>query len=138
VGLSFKPDTDDIREASSLSAIEALLGANAKIRAYDPIAVENVRKSMPAAALEKGQIVFCSEQYEALDGADALLLVTEWKQFRNPDFDRIKRRLRTPMIFDGRNQYDPKDLAEQGFEYYGIGRGRGAAEASESGAEKAA
>jgi UDPglucose 6-dehydrogenase len=137
-GLSFKPDTDDIREASSLSAIEALLGANAKIRAYDPIAVENVRKSMPAAALEKGQIVFCSEQYEALDGADALLLVTEWKQFRNPDFDRIKRRLRTPMIFDGRNQYDPKDLAEQGFEYYGIGRGRGAAEASESGAEKAA
>ena len=137
-GLAFKPDTDDIREASSLSAIEALLGANAKIRAYDPIAVENVRKSMPAAALEKGQIVFCSEQYEALDGADALLLVTEWKQFRNPDFDRIKRRLRTPMIFDGRNQYDPKDLAEQGFEYYGIGRGRGAAEASESGAEKAA
>ncbi|MGZ8264696.1 MAG: UDP-glucose dehydrogenase family protein [Burkholderiales bacterium] len=137
-GLSFKPDTDDVREASSVTAIELLLQANAKVRAYDPIAAENVRKAMPPSAVDSRQLVFCSEQYEALDGADGLLLVTEWKQFRNPDFDRIKRRLRSAVIFDGRNQYDPTDLKEQGFEYYGIGRGAGAVQAAAGGTEKAA
>ena len=123
-GLSFKPDTDDVREASSLTTIELLLEAGAKVRAYDPIAVENVRKVVRPAWLESRQLSFCDEPYEALDGADAMLLVTEWRQFRNPDFELIRRKLKTPVIFDGRNQYDPGDVAELGFEYYGIGRGR--------------
>jgi UDPglucose 6-dehydrogenase len=137
-GLSFKPDTDDVREASSIIVIELLLQAKAKVRAYDPIAAENVRKALPQAALDSGQIVFCAEQYEAVEGADALLLVTEWKQFRNPDFARIRTKLRLPVIFDGRNQYDPKELVDQGFEYFGIGRGINARQAGESSTEKAA
>ena len=135
-GLSFKPDTDDVREASSITAIELLLQAKARIRAYDPIAADNVRKALPDSATADGQIVFCADPYEALEGADALLLITEWKQFRNPDFERIRKRLRAPVIFDGRNQYDPKELTEQGFEYFGIGRGLASARLSES--EKAA
>ncbi len=123
-GLSFKPDTDDVREASSLTTLELLLEAGAKVRAYDPIAVENVRKLVRPAWVESHQLSFCDEPYEALDGADAMLLVTEWKEFRNPDFELIRRKLKTPIIFDGRNQYDPGDLAGLGFEYYGIGRGR--------------
>jgi UDPglucose 6-dehydrogenase len=122
-GLSFKPNTDDVREASSLTLIELLVRAGARIRAYDPIAVENVRRSVPQAWLDKGQLTFSEEQYGALDGCEALLLVTEWKQFRNPDFDLVKRKLRTAVIFDGRNQYVPADLVALGFEYYGIGRG---------------
>jgi UDPglucose 6-dehydrogenase len=123
-GLAFKPDTDDVREASSLTTIELLIKAGAKVRAFDPIAVDNVRKSVPAEWIESRQLTFCTEAYEALDGADAMLLVTEWKQFRNPDFDSIRRKLRAPVIFDGRNQYDPADVTALGFEYYGIGRGR--------------
>ena len=122
-GLAFKPDTDDVREASALTAIELLIKAGAKVRAYDPIAIDNVRKLMPAEWLESRQLSFSTDAYEALEGADAMLLVTEWKQFRNPDFDLLKRKLRTPIIFDGRNQYDPADLKDLGFEYYGIGRG---------------
>lgn len=122
-GLSFKPDTDDIREASSLTLIELLLQAGAKVRAYDPIAVENVRKAVPEVWLKNRQLSFSADPYEALDSADALLLVTEWKQFRNPDFALMKRKLRAPVIFDGRNQYDPYDLQSIGFDYYGIGRG---------------
>jgi UDPglucose 6-dehydrogenase len=137
-GLSFKPDTDDVREASSVTAIELLLQAKARIRAYDPVASDNVRKSLPAAALADGQIVFCGDQYEAVEGADGLLLITEWKQFRNPDFERIRKKLRLPVIFDGRNQYDPKEVTDQGFEYFGIGRGLNARQPSESGAERAA
>lgn len=123
-GLSFKPDTDDIREASSLATMELLLKAGAKVRAYDPIAVENVRKAVSPEWIESRQLSFCGDPYEALDGADAVLLITEWRQFRNPDFDLMKRRLKSPIIFDGRNQYDPADVTELGFEYYGIGRGR--------------
>jgi UDPglucose 6-dehydrogenase len=122
-GLAFKPNTDDVREASSLTLIELLVEAGAKVRAYDPIAAENIRKAILPEWIEKRQVTFCAEQYEALDGADALLLVTEWKQFRNPDFERMKRTLRAPMIFDGRNQYVPHDIVALGFEYYGIGRG---------------
>jgi UDPglucose 6-dehydrogenase len=122
-GLSFKPETDDVREASSLTTIELLLAAGAKIRAYDPIAAENARKAIEGRWIENGQLVFCEEQYEAIDAADALLLVTEWKQFRNPDFGLLKQKLRTPVIFDGRNQYEPAEMATLGFEYFGIGRG---------------
>jgi UDPglucose 6-dehydrogenase len=121
-GLSFKPDTDDVREASSLTTIQLLLRAGAKVRAYDPIAVDNFRKLIASDA-EDRQLAFCTDQYETLEGADGLLLVTEWKQFRHPDFEVIKRKLRRPVVFDGRNQYDPSELVALGFEYYGIGRG---------------
>jgi len=124
-GLSFKPDTDDVREASSLAIIELLVDAGAKVRAYDPIAIENVRKIVPPAWVESGQLAFFAEPYEVLDGADALLLVTEWREFRNPNFGLMKRKLKGHVIFDGRNQYDPADVEVLGFEYYGIGRGRG-------------
>ena len=137
-GLSFKPETDDVREASSITTIELLLQAGAKVRAYDPIAAENVRKALAPAVISAKQVVFCSDQYEAIDGADSLLLVTEWKQFRNPDFDSIKRKLKLPVVFDGRNQYDPAELAAQGFEYYGIGRGIATDKASVTAAAKAA
>lgn len=122
-GLAFKPDTDDVREASSMTMMELLVQSGAKVRAFDPIAADNIRKTLSAPLRESRQLLFCEEQYDALEGADALLLITEWKQFRNPDFDLIKRKLRAPVIFDGRNQYDPRDVASAGFEYYGIGRG---------------
>ncbi len=107
------------------------------MRAYDPIAVENVRK-IDAPRRSTRQLVFCAEAYEALDGADALLLVTEWKQFRNPDFEHQEeagppRDLRRAQPGD-----DPKEIEDLGFEYYGIGRGLSAWQAGESGAEKAA
>jgi UDPglucose 6-dehydrogenase len=121
-GLSFKPDTDDVREASSMTTIELLLRGGARVRAYDPIAVDNFRKAM-RSDVESRHLAFFSDPYETLDGTDGLLLVTEWKQFRHPDFEVMKRRLRTPVIFDGRNQYDPREIASLGFEYYGIGRG---------------
>jgi UDPglucose 6-dehydrogenase len=126
-GLSFKPDTDDVREASSLTTIELLLQAGAKIKAFDPIASENARKALGSGWSESRQLAFCNDQYDAIDAADALLLVTEWKQFRNPDFSLIKRKLRTPVIFDGRNQYQPGEMSDLGLEYYGIGRGAAAA-----------
>jgi UDPglucose 6-dehydrogenase len=100
-----------------------LTEAGAKVRAYDPIATENIRKAVTPRLVETRQLVFCDDQYEALEGCDALLLVTEWKQFRNPDLGMVKRKLRAPAVFDGRNQYDPSDLKAAGFEYYGIGRG---------------
>ena len=103
--------------------MDLLLQAGAKVQAYDPIAVGNIRKVVSPAWIENGQLSFCDDQYDVLDGADALLLITEWKQFRNPDFEILKKRLRTPVIFDGRNQYDPGDVKSMGFEYYGIGRG---------------
>lgn len=118
-GLAFKPQTDDMREAPSLVIIPALINAGAKVVAYDPVAVpeaERRLKNLP-------QLSFAANQYDALQNADALLLITEWHQFRHPDFDKIKALLKTPVIFDGRNQYDPVQLREQGFEYYGIGRG---------------
>lgn len=119
-GLAFKPGTDDMREAPSLTLIEALVDAGAHIRAYDPVAMETARAAMPAAWLK--QLIFADNQYDAVNGADALALVTEWKPFRYPDFDLLRRRLKQPVIFDGRNQYDPRALAAAGFKYYGIGR----------------
>jgi UDPglucose 6-dehydrogenase len=106
-----------------LTTIELLLNAEARVRAFDPVAAENARKAISPSLLEKRQLSFCEEQYATLEGADALLLITEWKQFRNPDFSIVKSKLRSPVIFDGRNQYHPDHMAELGFEYYGIGRG---------------
>jgi UDPglucose 6-dehydrogenase len=115
-GLSFKPRTDDIREAPSLSLIENLLDEGAKVRAHDPVAIPAAR------ALFSSGVDFCENNYEALNGAEALLIVTEWNEFRRPDFDKMKSLMKQPVIFDGRNIYDPKTMKERGFVYYGVGR----------------
>jgi UDPglucose 6-dehydrogenase len=121
-GLSFKPGTDDMREASSVVLLHELIGAGAMIKAYDPVAMAAARRELPAAWFNSGQLKLVDEQYSALDGTDAMVLVTEWKPFRHPDFSRIRKIMKNPVIFDGRNQYDPVLLREAGFEYSGIGR----------------
>ena len=114
-GLSFKPRTDDIREAPSLVLIHSLLEAGAKVRVHDPVALENVRK-------EIGDTVeYCIHHYDACEGADAIAIVTEWNEFRNPDFDYIKLKMKAPVIFDGRNLYDRRKMAARGFTYSGVG-----------------
>ena len=121
-GLAFKPGTDDIREAPSLVLIKELVEAGAMVRAYDPEALEEARVELPDAWLDDGAVTLVRHQYEALEEADALALVTEWKPFRHPDFRAMKDLMKQPVIFDGRNQYDPRSLKEDGFEYLGIGR----------------
>ncbi|MGH8670420.1 MAG: UDP-glucose dehydrogenase family protein, partial [Burkholderiales bacterium] len=121
-GLAFKPGTDDMREAPSVVILEGLVAAGAKVRAYDPVAMDIARRQLPKAWFSKGHVTLVEHQYEALKGADALVLVTEWKPFRHPDFAVMKKLMKTPLIFDGRNQYDPKHLKADGFEYHGIGR----------------
>lgn len=121
-GLAFKPETDDMREASSKVLISALLQAGAKVQAFDPVAHEVAKHELPAPALQNGQLSLADNQYAALEQADALVLVTEWKPFRHPDFALIKKLLRQPVVFDGRNQYNPKAMREAGFTYSGIGR----------------
>jgi UDPglucose 6-dehydrogenase len=119
-GLAFKPNTDDMREAPSRVLMEALWQAGAKVRAFDPVA-------MPECARLYGQradLTLCKDSPEALQGADALAIVTEWREFRSPDFDNIKGALKSPVIFDGRNLYDPLHMARAGFSYYAIGRGK--------------
>jgi UDPglucose 6-dehydrogenase len=115
-GLSFKPDTDDIREAPALYIINALLAEGARITAYDPEAMENVKN------LLGNTISFASNEYEALEKADALVICTEWGIFRNPDFNRIKGALNQSVIFDGRNLFEPQEMKEKGFFYSSIGR----------------
>ena len=121
-GLAFKPNTDDIREAPSRTIIDALLEAGANVRAYDPAASDATRRVFsqhPGFA----RLAFCADAYEAAAGADALLIATEWKQFRSPDYERLKSLLRQPLIFDGRNLYDPALMARLGFQYFAVGRG---------------
>ncbi len=116
-GLSFKPNTDDTREAPSLTVIEMLLKEGVTLKVYDPEAMADMKKRI-------GSVVrYVDNNYDALKGAEALLLLTEWNEFRRPDFDRIKSLLKAPVIFDGRNIYNPKLMREKGFTYYGIGRG---------------
>jgi len=117
-GLAFKPNTDDMREAPSLAAIADLTARGARVRAHDPVAMPQAARALAGNAAVR----LVDDMYQALDGADALLIVTEWKLFRAPDLDRVKALLKTPVIFDGRNLYEPLDMAEQGFEYQGIGR----------------
>ena len=119
-GLAFKPNTDDMREAPSRVLMEALWQAGAKVRAYDPQA----RREAARIYGQRDDLVLCEDPAAALDGADALAVVTEWKVFRSPDFARIKAVLKTPVIFDGRNLYDPATVESAGLAYYGIGRGR--------------
>ncbi len=115
-GLSFKPKTDDMREAPSITIINALLKLGAFVCAFDPKGMTSAKK------IFNDRISYASSAYDALQNADALLLLTEWNEFRRPDFDKIKSLLKRPIIFDGRNQYDPARLAEKGFEYFSIGR----------------
>jgi len=115
-GLSFKPRTDDIREAPALMLIDRLLEAGAKLHVHDPEAVENVRRRYA------DRLSYAVHPYDALDGAEALLILTEWKEFVHPDFKRMKKLLRNPVIFDGRNIYDSATMAQAGFTYYSIGR----------------
>jgi UDPglucose 6-dehydrogenase len=117
-GLSFKPGTDDMREASSLVLLEDLLARNARVQVYDPVAMPIARQLWP----KKANLHFAEHQYAALQDADALVLVTEWKSFCYPDLAMMKKMMRKPIILDGRNQYDPKQMREAEFEYYGIGR----------------
>jgi UDPglucose 6-dehydrogenase len=117
-GLAFKPRTDDMREAPALTLIQALLEKGATVRAYDPKAMPHAKKMLAGRA----GITFCARSYDAVEGADALALVTEWNEFREPDFDRLKAAMRRPAIFDGRNIFNPKYLREKGFHYEGIGR----------------
>jgi UDPglucose 6-dehydrogenase len=117
-GLAFKPNTDDMREAPSIVIINELIAKGAKVRVYDPQAMEIARQSYLS---ENGDIIYGNNKYEILREADALLLVTEWKEFLSPDFKEIKDSLKTAIIFDGRNQYDSDALAALGFEYYQIG-----------------
>ena len=122
-GLSFKPGTDDMREASSLVLLEHLIARNACVQVYDPVAMPVARQLFPAEWLKNGNLRFAEHQYAALIAADALVLVTEWKLFCYPDLTAMKKIMRRPLILDGRNQYDPKQMKEAEFEYYGIGRG---------------
>lgn len=118
-GLAFKPNTDDIREAPSLPLINLLWAAGCRIQAYDPVAMEEVYKKFGS----RGDLVLCDSAEDAVHGADALVIVTEWKEFRTPDFEQLKLLLKTPVIFDGRNLYDPKVVRALGINYFGIGRG---------------
>ncbi len=122
-GLAFKPNTDDMREAPSRVVIDALLAAGASVRAYDPVASREARR-LYANARHADSLIFCKDAYEAAQGAEALLIATEWKEFRSPDYDRLKSLLVRPLIFDGRNLYDPTLMQRLGFEYFAIGRGR--------------
>jgi UDPglucose 6-dehydrogenase len=116
-GLAFKPRTDDLREAPALVLIDELLRAGATVTVYDPVA-------MPKARLIYGdRVLFADNAYQALEKADALAIVTEWNEFRRPDFDRIKEQMAAPLIFDGRNLYEPKRMSENGFTYFAMGRG---------------
>lgn len=118
-GLAFKANTDDMREAASLSIIETLTAQGMKVRAFDPVASANA-----AAMLEGNQMVeMVDEQYKACEGADALLVVTEWNQFRNPDFAKLKQLLTAPLLFDGRNLYSARTVAGHGFAYFCVGKG---------------
>jgi UDPglucose 6-dehydrogenase len=116
-GLSFKPRTDDMREAPSVPTIEALLAAGCRVQAYDPEAMK-VAKSIFGS-----RVTFAGGNYEALKGADCLGIVTEWNEFRRPDFARMRKLMRAPVIFDGRNLFEPEQMKQDGFTYYSIGRG---------------
>jgi UDPglucose 6-dehydrogenase len=115
-GLAFKPKTDDIREAPALTLIDAMLAEGVRLRVHDPEAIANVRR------IYGDRLVYCDRPYGALEGADGLAIVTEWPEFRRPDFEVMRRLLREPVIFDGRNLYEPKTLLSSGFTYYAIGR----------------
>jgi UDPglucose 6-dehydrogenase len=115
-GLAFKPRTDDMREAPAIPIIERLLAQGAKVRAYDPAAAPVARQ------IFNGRIALCDKSYEALAGADALAIITEWNEFREPDFAKMRSLMKAPVVFDGRNIYSPEHMRALGFTYFSIGR----------------
>jgi UDPglucose 6-dehydrogenase len=115
-GLAFKPRTDDMREAPAITIIEKLIAAGAKVQAFDPEAMK------VAKGIFGSKVTLADRSYDALKGADALAIVTEWNEFREPDFAKMRKLLKSPVIFDGRNIYSPAMMKEQGFTYYSIGR----------------
>ena len=119
-GLAFKPNTDDMRDAPSRTLLDQLWDAGVSVRAYDPEATAGAERLFGARA----DLVLCEQPYAALEGADALVVVTEWKEFRSPDLERVRATLKEPVIFDGRNIFEPKAIEAAGIAYYGIGRGR--------------
>lgn len=118
-GLAFKPNTDDVREAPAITIISELLECGAKIQAYDPQAIKTAKQLLNA---DEDKLQYYTSQYDAVAGADALLIITEWNSFKRPDFEKLKASLITPVIFDGRNLYEPSSMEGLGFEYYSIGR----------------
>jgi len=126
-GLAFKPNTDDMRDAPSRVLIAALLERGATISAYDPVATDEAQRvialDLRDTPEQLARLSYAKDHADTLDDADALIIVTEWKAFKSPDFDGMKRRLKTPLIFDGRNLYEPETMAEIGIEYHAIGRG---------------
>jgi UDPglucose 6-dehydrogenase len=116
LGLSFKPETDDMRESSSIPLVSALVESGAKVQAFDPVAMDNAREILPDG------VEYCKDSYDAADGADAMIIVTEWNQFRSLDMERVRSLLRQPVVVDLRNLYDPTRMKEQGFKYSSVGR----------------
>jgi UDPglucose 6-dehydrogenase len=119
-GLAFKPNTDDMREAPSRAIIDLLNREGVKVRAYDPVAGPEAQRIYA----DQPHFTLCKNAYEAAEGSDALAIVTEWKEFRSPDFERLKKVLKSPVVFDGRNLYDPGMVSRFGLTYYAIGRGK--------------
>jgi len=115
LGLAFKPNTDDMREAVSISIISSMLANGTAVKAYDPVAMENAKKIFP-------HLTYCHSAYEVAEGAQGLVVVTEWNEFRQLNMDKIKSLMKEPLIFDGRNIYDPQKMKSKGFKYYGVGR----------------
>jgi len=116
LGLSFKPETDDMRDSSSIPLVNALVEGGAKVKAFDPVAMDNARGMLPEA------VQYCEDSYDAAEGADAMIIVTEWNQFRSLDMERVRSSLKQPVVIDLRNLYDPKRMKDQGFRYSSVGR----------------
>jgi UDPglucose 6-dehydrogenase len=125
-GLAFKPNTDDLREAPALDVVRALVKAGAAVRVFDPIAMDHAKEIFAGATGEPKVegVYFAKSSYDAADGADALVLATEWNEFRHPDWNRVRLGMKKPLIFDGRNVFDPVKMTEIGFSYVGVGRGK--------------
>jgi UDPglucose 6-dehydrogenase len=121
-GLSFKPGTDDMREAPSVNLITSIIESGGSVQAFDPVANKEAVKKFPTEWVSNKKLTFFDDNYSALENSDALVLMTEWKMFRNPSLSKMKEKMQNLCIFDGRNQYDPDYMRENGFEYKGIGR----------------
>jgi UDPglucose 6-dehydrogenase len=116
LGLAFKPKTDDMREARSIEVIQGLVAAGARVRAYDPAAMANAKGLLPSS------VEYCQSSYEAAEGADAIAVITEWNEFKLLSLERLRSVMRRPLVFDGRNMYEPERMRRLGFEYHSIGR----------------
>jgi UDPglucose 6-dehydrogenase len=121
-GLAFKPGTDDMREAPSVNLITSVIESGGKVQAFDPVSNKEAIKKFPQEWISENKLTFFDDNYSALKNIDALVLMTEWKMFRNPSLQKMKEKMHNLCIFDGRNQYDPEFMKKNGFEYKGIGR----------------